>query len=120
MKKIINTISEQIIFQDHTGGYREYRIPGILKVQDGLLLTCEARAEESGDWGDIDVMVLRLEGEKEPMEVLKVGESALPKDGTMRTYNNPVLVPDGEKVHLIYHRNYERAFIVTSPDGGRS
>jgi len=111
---------KRIILKKHSGGYREYRIPGLLPVDGALLLACEARAEDTGDWGDIDVLILRMEPDGDPVEVLKIGASHLPADGTMRTYNNPVLIPDGEKVHLIYHINYERAFVVSSADSGRT
>lgn len=110
--------TEQVLFSDHSGGYREYRIPGIVCMEGAALFACEARAEDAGDWGDIDIIVLRVDGEQSPREVLRVGQSHLPKDGTMRTYNNPTLIPDGACVHLIYHLNYERVFIRTSPDGG--
>ena len=112
--------AKRVVLKNHTGGYREYRIPGILPVDGALLLACEARAGKTGDWGDIDVLILRMEPNGDPVEVLKIGASHLPPDGTMRTYNNPVFVPDGDRVHLIYHINYERAFVVSSPDGGRT
>ena len=110
--------TEQVLLRAHSGGYREYRIPGILRVRDALLFACEARAEDRGDWGDIDVLVLRARDGEAPRQVLKIGEAMQPSIGTMRTYNNPTLIPDGENVHLIYHRNYERAYLVTSRDGG--
>lgn len=118
----IVTHKEKVIARHHSGGYREYRIPGILSVGNALLLAFEARRGEKnlGDWGDIDVIVLRLEEGKEAEEVLRIGESTLPEDGTMRTYNNPVLIPDSDKTHLIYHKNYDRVYIVTSGDGGKT
>ncbi len=121
MSAELRTETEQIIFQHGVGGYREYRIPGILAMADGaLLLACEARAENKGDWGDIDVVVWRREPDGQLRQTLKVGQSQLPPDGSMRTYNNPVLIPDGEHTHLIFHKNYEQAFICSSEDGGRN
>lgn len=119
---MLNTRNEQIIAQKGENGYHSFRIPGILPAENGaLLLCCEARAENAGDWGDIDVVVWRMEADGSRRQTLKIGSSHLSPDGTMRTYNNPVLIPDGgERVHLIYHRNYERAFVVTSADGGRT
>ena len=102
-------------------GAREYRIPGMLRLPDGAMLLCyEARYEDKNDWGDIDAVVDRLEADGSLATVFRVGRSHLPPDGSMRTYNNPTLISDGETVHLIYHLNYERAFIVTSRDGGHS
>lgn len=121
MNANLRTETEQVIFQSGAGGYREYRIPGILPLKDGaLLLACEARAENRGDWGDIDIAVWRREKDGALAQVLCAGQSHLPPDGSMRTYNNPVLVPDGQTVHLIYHRNYGQAFIRSSGDGGRT
>lgn len=117
----IVTEQEKVIFQPGIGGYREYRIPGILAMPDGaLLLACEARAENKGDWGDIDAMVWRLERNGKMRQTVKIGQSHLPADGSMRTHNNPVLIPDGESVHLIYHKNYEQAFICSSSDQGQT
>lgn len=120
MPKKLRTVEEKVLFRKGTGGYLYYRIPGILPVRNALLLVLEARNSTLGDWGDIDILILRREGDGEPKQVHKIGESSLPPDGTMRTYNNPVLVPDGERVHLIYHKNYEQAFCITSSDGGKT
>ena len=60
MNTNLRTETEQVIFQSGVGGYREYRIPGILPLKDGaLLLACESRAENKGDWGDIDIAIWR-------------------------------------------------------------
>lgn len=61
MKERLKKTSEKVIARKTSGGYRKYRIPGILCTQDTVFLAYEARAEESGDWGDIDVIVLRIE-----------------------------------------------------------
>lgn len=118
MKERLKKTSEKVIARKTSGGYRKYRIPGILCTQDTVFLAYEARAEESGDWGDIDVIVLRIEQDGTVTELLKIGKSHLPKDGTMRTYNNPTLIPDGKRIHMIFHTNYEHAFITTSDDCG--
>ena len=63
---------EITIARKMTGGYREYRIPGILCLQDTIFLAYEARAEESGDWGDIDVVVQRLSPAGKMQEILNL------------------------------------------------
>lgn len=120
MKEKICTVEEEVLFKKGTGGYLYYRIPGILPVRDALLLVLEARNSTLGDWGDIDILILRREADGELRQVHKIGESSMPSDGTMRTYNNPVLIPDEDRVHLIYHKNYEQAFLITSFDDGRT
>ena len=113
---------EKVIAKAYSGDYREYRIPGIISINNTLLFAFEGRNGEGernlGDWGDIDVLVLRMEQGKEPVEVLRIGESHIPYDGTMRTYNNPTLIPDEHRVHLIYHKNYYNVYIITSEDEG--
>lgn len=117
---MLNTQAEQIILRHGEGGYREYRIPGMVALPDGsLLLSCEARKEDSGDWGDIDILVMRIKEGGRPEQVLRIGRSSEAADGTMRTYHNPVLILDGGQVHLIYHLNYERAFHMVGVQGGR-
>ena len=57
--------TEQIIVRKGENGYQEYRIPGILPIDGAVLLCYEARRTR-GDWGDIDVHVMRLEEGKQP------------------------------------------------------
>ena len=112
-------ISEKIISTKGQGRYRDYRIPGIaISQRQSIFLTYEARAQDKGDWGDIDIVVLRGNQGGTFETVLTVGESHLPPTGQMRTFNNPVLIPDGERLHLIYHQNYQKAFITTTEDEG--
>ena len=48
------------LFVSGQGGYKLYRIPGIVVTAAGTVLACcEARRGDSGDWGTIDVMLRR-------------------------------------------------------------
>ena len=48
------------LFVAGEGGYKLYRIPGIVVTAGGTVLAyCEARKGDSGDWGIIDVMLRR-------------------------------------------------------------
>lgn len=48
------------LFQAGQDGYKLYRIPGIVATAKGTILAyCEARKNNSGDWGHIDVMLRR-------------------------------------------------------------
>jgi len=116
--RIVSSVTVANAFE---GGYREPRIPGLIALADGSLLLCyEARAEKCGDWGDIDIRVLKYKNGSFK-EVFLYGESRLPKDGTLRTYNNPVLFDCGNgRVVLLFCKNYERCFEVESTDGGDS
>ena len=96
--------------------WREARIPGIVAFEDGSALMChEARCEQAGDWGDIDIRVLRLEPDGEISQTLRLGEGRLPKDGRMRTWNNPTLIDaGGGRIVLLFNKNYERGFACIS------
>ena len=116
----LRTESRRVILRAGERGYTHFRIPGILPLPDGaLLLTCEARMQ-TGDWGDIDVLVLRRETNGRVTQVLHLGEAQTRGNGELRTLGNPVLIPDGDRVHLICHLNCEHAYILTGTDGGRT
>ena len=97
------------------GEYREYRIPGIAVTERGTMLACcEGRMDTQSDWGKIDIVLWRSEDGGETWGRQRLG---LPGFGMM---NNPVLVPDGERVLLVLHTNYARAWCMESLDEGRN
>ena len=117
--KPINTVR---IAGAYEGGYREARIPAVAALGDGsVLMAYEARAGKSGDWGDIDIKVVRLDKDWQRSDVLTLGESRLPGDGSMRTWGNPTFIDlGGGSVLLMFCRNYEQAFLTRSDDFGKS
>ena len=96
-------------------GYVSYRIPGIVAQEDGTLLCClEARSDRFSDWGDIDIIVLRLDKQGN-----ELSRAVFPSGGG--TLNNPVLCALGNgRVLLMYCREYEKAYIRFSKDSGAS
>ena len=114
---MLKTAFEKVLGRSGEDGYFRFRIPAVLSAPGGLLFAMEARCENKGDWGNIDIQVLISDGEN-IRKVLLIGDGRNGAAGEMHTYNNPVLVPDGERVHLLYCLNYERMFIRTSADGG--
>ena len=96
-------------------GRESYRIPGLVAQADGTLLCClEARSDRHSDWGDIDIIVLRLSADGE-----ELSRVILPSGGG--TLNNPVLCAlDGGRALLMYCREYEQAFVRVSDDFGAS
>lgn len=98
-----------MILRAGEGGYAEYRIPGVIATPRGMLACCEARMRSGSDWGKIDILILREDG----VQTFVKGKET-------DTMNNPTLIADGEKTHLIYHKNYARAFHRVSPDFGET
>lgn len=124
------------LFTAGQGGYKLYRIPGIVVTKRGTVLAyCEARKSDSGDWGPIDVLLRRsTDGGKTwlPRQQLVHLEGDLPinpvaaaqrldKPGE-NTVNNPVAIVDHETgaVHFLYCLEYMRCFYMRSDEDGAS
>ena len=119
------------LFEAGNGGYKLYRIPGIVVTKKGTVLAyCEARKSD-GDWGLIDVMMRRsTDGGKTwlPRQKIVHVEGDLPVNPLARnldrpgdnTVNNPVAIVDHETgaVHFLYCLEYMRCFYMRSDDDG--
>lgn len=104
-------------------GYGKYRIPCIAATARGTLLACCEARRAGSDWDGIDLVLKRsTDGGATWSEnrVLAAGAS----QGV--TLNNPVLIADGDTVHLLFCREYgvtQRGggvFHMRSGDGGLS
>ncbi len=124
------------LFVAGDGGYKLYRIPGIVVTKKGTILAyCEARKSDRGDWGPIDVLLRRsIDGGRSwlPRQQLVHVEGDLPinpvaaaqnldKPGE-NTVNNPVAIVDHETgtVHFLYCLEYMRCFYLRSDDDGKT
>lgn len=106
---------ERTIAEFEKGVYREYRIPGIAVTEKGTLLCCcEGRMDTQSDWGRIDIVLWRSDdgGENWDEQIVRVPGADM--------MNNPVLIADGERVLLVLHTHYARAFCMESMDEGRT
>ncbi len=111
-------VAKTDLFAAGEGGYKLYRIPGIVVSAAGTVLAyCEARRGDSGDWGTIDVMLRRsTDGGKTwlPRQRLVHLEGDLPLNPVAaaqgldrpgeNTVNNPVAIVDYEdgSLHFLY------------------
>ncbi|MBQ9152040.1 MAG: exo-alpha-sialidase [Clostridia bacterium] len=95
------------------GEYLLYRIPGLVEAPNGdLLAYCECRT--GGDWSAIDVCMRRsADGGKTWSERVLLASG----QGRMTT-NNPVMIVDGERIHLLYCQSYKRLYHRVSDDNG--
>lgn len=122
------------VFRAETGGYAQYRIPGLVVTSKGTLLAyCEARKGITSDWVAIDVLMRRsTDGGRTWSDPQKV---ANPPAGITKnpvalaqklagpddlTINNPVAIVDRQtgSIHLLYCVEYARCFHVRSDDDG--
>ncbi len=121
------------LFVAGEGGYKLYRIPGIVVTAGGTVLAyCEARKGDSGDWGTIDVLRRSTDGGKTwlPRQRLVHVEGDLPLNPVAaaqnldrpgeNTVNNPVAIVDYEdgSLHFLYCLEYMRCFYMRSRDEG--
>lgn len=107
------------LFTARTGGYWNYRVPGILCTPRGVVLaTVEARRGQGGDWDGNDVLLRRsLDGGlswEDPIPVVRCDNYG---PGPV---SNFVLIADRHTrgVHALYCHNYARVFAMHSADDG--
>lgn len=95
------------------GGYRIYRVPGILCTQRGTLIAVY-ECRYGGDWSAMDLAIRRSVDGGATWSERRVIASGRGIDAV----HNGILFADGDQVHLLWHVNYRRAFCATSRDEG--
>jgi sialidase-1 len=123
------------LFQGDEGGYKLYRIPGVVVTRKGTILVyCEARRHSGGDWDTIDILMRRsTDGGKAFSPPQSIAHVTGPiarnpvaierKQGqpTDVTYNNPVAIADGASaVHFLFCLEYMRVFYMRSRDDAKT
>ncbi|MFZ5833474.1 MAG: sialidase family protein, partial [Planctomycetota bacterium] len=127
------------LFEEETGGFRLYRIPGIVVTAKGTVLAyCEARKFSVADRGEIEIHLRRSTDDGRtwdaPRQIAHIGPR-LPRNphtpgGKSRrdfggpdeqTVNNPMAIADRDgTVHFVYCVEYMRCFYMRSNDDGRT
>jgi sialidase-1 len=124
-------LEKNTVFLANTEGIRSYRIPGMVVTTKGTVLAyCEARKNNSSDWGEIEVHLRRSTDGGKTWELQKKiahtgvrfeGNPTKKNDGeTEQTVNNPVAIINRQtgNIHLLYCINYSRCFSMRSNDDG--
>jgi sialidase-1 len=128
------TLEKIDLWKSGAGGYKIYRIPGIIVTRAGTVLAyTEARRYTGNDWDTIDVVMRRsTDGGKtfSPQRVIahspEVPRSSVAlerKQGKPDdvTYDNPVMISGKNgAVHLLFCREYMRVFYSRSNDDGQT
>jgi sialidase-1 len=129
------SLTKTTLFESGQGGYKTYRIPGIVVTKRGTVLAyAEARRNTGGDWDTIEIVIRRstdggktfssqkvvahVPGPIERSPVAIERKQGLPTDVT---YDNPVAIAakDGA-VHFLFCLEYMRVFCMRSDDDGRT
>ena len=131
-------VEKVVLFEEDKGGFRLYRIPGIVVTARGTVLAyCEARKFSIADRGEIEIHLRRSTDDGRTWDasrqIAHLGPRLprnphLPEDKRGKdmggpddqTVNNPVAIAgrDGT-VHFVYCVEYVRCFSMRSEDDGR-
>ena len=121
------------VFPSPSNGIARHRIPGIVVTPRGTILAyCEARKNNSSDWGEIEIHLRRsTDGGKTWDAPRQIAHRAARIEGNPRkkqggereqTVNNPVAIVDRVTgaIEFVYCVNYARAFSMRSTDDGQT
>ena len=109
------------LFEARSGGYHNYRVPGILCTPNGVILaTVEARRGHGGDWDGNDVLLRRSNDGGVTWKEVQVVASC--DDYGPGPISNFVMIADRSDatIHVLYCHNYNRVFYLHSHDDGAS
>ena len=119
------------VFPAKMAGIERYRIPGVVVTPKGTVLAyCEARRNNSSDWGEIEIHLRRSsDGGKTWGPGKQIAHVGARLEGNPRkaaggereqTVNNPVAIVDRTTgaIEFVYCVNYARAFAMRSTDDG--
>lgn len=106
------------VFEPIAGQYSSMRIPALVITKKGTLLAFAAGRIESGsDWAAMDLLLRRSEDGGNTWGEIQVVAG---RQGSTPTDNpTPIVAKDGS-VHLIYQRDYARAYHIKSVDEGKT
>lgn len=115
-----------VVATGYENDFTSYRIPAIVVMDDGtVVIAYESRRGAGGDSAEIYLTVrTSTDGGKtfgEPVYPnLLLPEETLERGKDVITWHNPVLIADGELLHLFFCKDYFRVFYCVSEDRGAS
>jgi sialidase-1 len=125
------SVTKVDVFPPGLNNVARYRIPGIVVTPRGTILAyCEARRNDSRDWGEIEVHLRRsTDGGKTWQPSQQIAHRAPRIEGNPtkaaagareQTVNNPVAIVDRQtgNIEFLYCVNYARCFSQRSTDEG--
>lgn len=112
----LNATDSALVFEPIKERYASTRIPALVLTKQGSLLAfCEGRIKNANDWGEMDLLMRRsTDGGKTWSDVVVL---AARQAGEPLSNATPIVDRDGT-IHLLYQRNYNRAYYIKSVDDG--
>lgn len=130
-----NPSAETVVFASGEDGYKSYRIPAIVQLNNGdLLAFCEGRVDGASDFGNIQIVMKRSSDNGKSWSNLQV----IASNGTLQVGNPaPVLdtmnpaFPDGElflffntgdasEPEVLKGKGFKQCWYITSTDNGQT
>ena len=119
MKQIsATTLPDSSVVFVPSGEYASMRIPALVITKKGTLLAfCEARIGTASDWADMDMLMRRSTDRGKTWERFVV---IAPRAAGQPTSNPTPIVDSHGTIHLLYQRDYARAYYISSKDDGKT
>ncbi len=130
-------LEKQDLFEEKTGGFFLYRIPGIVVTAKGTALAyCEARKFTGFDWGEIEIHLRRSTDRgrtwgpvqqvahsgprlpRNPVAAEKQGKKGIGGPDEQTVHNAVAIASRDGTVHFLYCVEYQHCFHMSSIDGG--
>ena len=113
-----NVVQDSSIVFEPVNGYASMRIPALVMTKKGTLLAfCEGRIGTSSDWADMDLLMRRSTDKGKSWEPHIV---IAPREGNKPTSNPTPIVDSDGTIHLLYQRDYARAYYTQPKDDGKT
>lgn len=103
-----------MIIENHGGEYYNCRIPGIICTGFGSLIAYYECRKTDSDWSEIDLKIIKSTDDGQNWITVKTVKA------NGKTLNNPVMIVNGNVLHMLYCENYKRVFHSVSYDDGKS
>lgn len=94
--------------------FAAFRIPGLVATEQGTLLGYYECRRDPSDWASTDIKIIRSTDRGETWQTVSV----LPGNGS--TLHNPVMIVEGNVIHLLHGQDYAVLFHAVSMDDGLS
>lgn len=100
------------------GEFASMRIPALVMTKKGTLLAfCEGRIGTASDWADMDLLMRRS---KDGGRTWEPNVVIAPRVSGQPTSNATPIVDENGVIHLLYQRDYARAYYTSSADDGKT
>jgi sialidase-1 len=108
--------SETITVFEPGSSYATTRIPALVSTKKGTLLAfCEARANSTSDWAEIDLIMRRSTDRGKTWDPFVV---IVPREKNQPLGNPTPIVDRTGNIHLLFQRNYAKVYYMRSTDDG--